>query len=115
MPITHDESTRTIIVTGDNNGNPYTYEDIYQYTASQGLDWITKISSDPRIYKQTCRIHFNGARFSDHSFILIHDARYLIGTGWWNREIFLIENNSDVQFGNDDITSDVPVNTYGFT
>jgi hypothetical protein len=42
MPITHDESTRTIIVTGDNNGVPYTYEDIYQYTTSQGLDWITK-------------------------------------------------------------------------
>jgi len=56
MPITYDPDTNTIVITGTKNGNPYSFEDIYQADQANGWNKFTKLSEG--VYKTTAKLQF---------------------------------------------------------
>jgi len=56
MPITYDPDTNTIVITGTKNGNPYSFEDIYQADVNNGWNKFTKLSEG--VYKTTAKLQF---------------------------------------------------------
>ena len=56
MPITYDPGTNTITIVGTKDGQPYTFEDIYQADVSNGWGKFTKLSEG--VYKTTAKLQF---------------------------------------------------------
>jgi len=56
MPITYNPDTNTITIIGTKNGNPYTFEDIYQADQQNGWNKFIKLSEG--VYKTTAKLQF---------------------------------------------------------
>jgi len=56
MPITYDPDTNTIVITGTKNGNPYSFEDIWQADVNNGWGKFLKLSEC--VYKTTAKLRF---------------------------------------------------------
>ena len=56
MPITYDPDTNTITIVGTKDGQPYTFEDIYQADVNNGWNKFTKLSEG--VYKTTAKLCF---------------------------------------------------------
>jgi len=54
MPITYDPDTNTITIVGTKDGQPYTFEDIYQADVNNGWNKFTKLSEG--VYKTTAKL-----------------------------------------------------------
>ena len=97
MPITYDPDTNTIVITGTKNGNPYSFEDIWQADVNNGWGKFLKLSEG--VYKTTAKLKFGDGStetlFSDELVTLIADNITTTANEWF----LLIEANADVQFG----------------
>jgi len=56
MPITYNPDTNTITVVGTKDGQPYTFEDIYQADQANGWNKFLKLSEG--VYKTTAKLQF---------------------------------------------------------
>jgi len=56
MPITYNPDTNTITIVGTKDGQPYTFEDIYQADVNNGWNKFTKLSEG--VYKTTAKLQF---------------------------------------------------------
>jgi len=56
MPITYNPDTNTITIVGTKDGQPYTFEDIYQADVNNGWNKFTKLSEG--VYKTTAKLCF---------------------------------------------------------
>jgi len=62
MPITYDPDTNTITVVGTKNGQPYTFEDIWQADVNNGWGKFLKLSEG--VYKTTAKLQFGNGTTS---------------------------------------------------
>jgi len=94
-------ANNTIYVEGTNNGNPYRFEDIYQYLISNEYNYlITKITYSGMVQYiiNGTIILQNGGWISDSNIILARDARYLAILG--RTDPFILVNNSRLELYN---------------
>ena len=97
MPITYDSATNTITIVGTKDGQPYTFEDIYQADVNNGWGKFTKLSEG--VYKTTAKLQFgNGTTetlFEDKAVTLIIDNVSDVNSD----DVFLFKANANVVFG----------------
>ena len=97
MPITYDSETNTITVVGTKNGNPYSFEDIWQADVNNGWGKFLKLSEG--VYKTTAKLRFGNGRtetlFEEKGTVLIIDH---VATKDWDT-VVTFKANCKAQFG----------------
>jgi len=92
--ITYNPSTNTIIITGTNSGNPWTFEDIYQ--ADQTNGW-GKVSKQENQYRFDCKLQIGDGSTETEFY---DTNKQVIFTITSNTQIIYIKENAKFQLGN---------------
>ena len=97
MPITYDLDTNTITIVGTKDGQPYTFEDIYQADVNNGWNKFTKLSEG--VYKTTAKLQFGDGStetlFEEKGTVLIIDH---VATKDWDT-VVTFKANCTAKFG----------------